>query len=164
MDRLGTCERHGLRGHPIYRVWDSVKQRCHNENTLYYENYGGRGISICGEWDKSFSSFYDWAKNEWEPGLCIDRIDNDGNYEPENCRFITRAESNRNQRLLRRCNTSGYRGVSWHKDRKSWSANISINGKSKHLGLFDSAKLAAIRYDVEAFLLNDGRPMNFIIG
>ena len=102
--------------------------------------------------------------NGWKKGLQMDRIDNNGNYEPGNLRFVTSQENNLNRRLLKSDNTSGYRGVSWQKQNKKWVAKIGTNGKVKHLGYFDSPRLAAIRFDVEAFLLDDGRPMNFIIG
>ena len=76
-----------------------MKTRCYNPKFIYYNNYGGRGIKICDEWLNDFGKFYDWTiNNGYKEGLTIDRINNDGNYEPSNCRWITRAEQNRNQR------------------------------------------------------------------
>ena len=83
----------------LYKVWQGMKTRCYNPNFIYYCNYGGRGIMICDEWKNDFSKFYELAiNNGYKEGLTIDRINNDGNYEPDNCRWITRAEQNRNQR------------------------------------------------------------------
>lgn len=88
---------HGLHNHPLRFCWSAMKQRCYNQKNKQYKDYGGRGISICDIWINDFISFYKWAiKNGWEKGLTIDRIDNDGNYEPNNCRFITREYQNRN--------------------------------------------------------------------
>jgi hypothetical protein len=158
-------EQHGLRYHPLYQVWAQTKNRCYNKNDKRYKDYGGRGISVCLDWKHNPKVFIEWALTHgWKKGLCIDRINNDGNYKPDNCRFVTRAESNRNKRLLISTNTTGYCGVSVdsRKGKNPYKATIKINGKKTHLGLFPSPGLAALRYDVEAFLLDDGRPMNFI--
>jgi len=88
--------KHGLTGHPLTTVWSSMKARCHNTND---KNYGGRGISVCKEWEDSFEAFYSFAiNNGWQHGLDIDRIDTNGNYEPDNCRFVTRMENSQNRR------------------------------------------------------------------
>lgn len=87
----------------LYRVWNSMKQRCSNPNCVEYNNYGGRGISVCQEWKDDFNSFYSWCmKNGYDGNAVrgeytIDRIDNNGNYEPNNCRLVTIAEQNRNK-------------------------------------------------------------------
>lgn len=89
-------------GHPLYVVWVGIKQRCLNKKTPNYKNYGGRGIFVCEQWKKDFFSFYKWSiNNGYKKGLQIDRIDNDGGYEPSNCRFVTPAENLRNTRLNR---------------------------------------------------------------
>lgn len=93
-----THKKHGLKQHPIYLNWSNIKQRCFNKNNKNYNRYGGRGITICDEWKNNFKKFYDWAiDNGWKKGLEIDRIDNDGNYEPNNCKFSTRLEQNNNK-------------------------------------------------------------------
>jgi len=71
-----------------------MKQRCYNPNNRSYKTYGGRGIKVCDEWRDNFMAFHDWAiANGYEEGLTIDRIDNDGDYEPNNCRWITLQEN-----------------------------------------------------------------------
>lgn len=90
---------HGKRKHPLYIVWCRLKDRCSNPNAHSYKDYGGRGISVCEEWKISFQSFYDWAiQNCWEKGLEINRINNDGNYQPSNCNFVSPKENCRNRR------------------------------------------------------------------
>lgn len=91
--------KHYLSGNPLYYVWNGIKQRCSNLNASEYENYGGRGISICDEWKNDFKSFYDWAiLNGYQRGLSIDRINANGNYEPSNCRWTTMKVQQSNKR------------------------------------------------------------------
>ncbi len=82
----------------LYGVWGSMKKRCYTSTCEAYKYYGGRGIRICEEWKNNFKKFYEWAiKNGHKRGLTLDRRNNDGNYEPSNCRFVTRVENNRNK-------------------------------------------------------------------
>lgn len=95
---LGKATRkHGMHGTRIYFTWQNMKARCHNPENHHFKWYGARGIRVCEEWRNSFEAFYDWAMaNGYRDDLTIDRIDNDGNYEPSNCRFVTIADQNRN--------------------------------------------------------------------
>lgn len=98
-DRSGTknpAYKHGKSRHRLYIVYANMKQRCYNKNVPEFHCYGGRGITICKEWLDSFESFFEWSiSNGYEEKLTIDRIDNDGNYEPSNCQWITKSENSR---------------------------------------------------------------------
>lgn len=99
---VGHARKHGGTGTRLYHVWDGMKQRCNNPNSEEYHRYGGRGITICEEWG-SFANFRDWAMSTgYDPdapqGECtLDRIDNDGNYEPSNCRWVDMQEQMQNR-------------------------------------------------------------------
>lgn len=93
---------HGKCNTKLYKVWHNIKNRCYNKNNKRYKDYGGRGITICDEWLNDFMSFYNWAMNNgYKEGLSIDRINNDGNYEPNNCRWVTNKVQNNNKRSNR---------------------------------------------------------------
>lgn len=81
--------------HPVYTAWQNMKQRCFNTNHSKFHRYGGRGITICKDWLIS-KSFIEWAfENGWQKGLTLDRINNDGNYEPSNCQWILQSLNSR---------------------------------------------------------------------
>ena len=86
--------KHGHRHERIYSIYCDIKRRCYNEKRTGYANYGARGIRMCDDWKNDFMTFFNWAMaNGYEEHLTIDRIDNDGNYEPGNCRWITKSEN-----------------------------------------------------------------------
>lgn len=94
---------HGMTYSKLYRIWKAMKERCQNPNHKFHSYYGGRGIIVCEEWQK-FEPFYEWSmKNGYSDELEIDRIDVNGNYEPSNCRWVTRkinSNNRRNNRLI----------------------------------------------------------------
>ena len=140
--------KHGGKNTRLYRIYHLMKARCLNKNNRDYINYGGRGIVICREWIEDFVVFRSWAlENGYSDKLKIDRRDNDGGYTPDNCRWVEQTIQSRNTRRIRKNNTSGYRGVSWHKLSKSYIVKIRVDGKAKHLGCFDDKRDGAIAYN-----------------
>ena len=154
--------KHGLKGIRLYTIWRNMKKRTTNINDEAYPNYGGRGITICDDWKNDFMSFYNWAmSNGYSEELSIDRIDNDGKYEPSNCRWTTRTIQSRNQRMPKN-NTSGYKGVSFSKNSNLYRVRIDVNKKNIHLGLYLNVVEGAIAYNnyiiennLEGFILNE---------
>lgn len=112
---------HGMTNTRIYQIWQGMRNRCHNPREKAYKNYGGRGISICKEWD-DFTNFYNWAMdNGYSKELTIDRIDSDGNYAPDNCRWADRKTQGNN---TRRNHKLTYKGVT--KTMSEWAESEGI--------------------------------------
>lgn len=100
--KINVIHGHKIGGKPthIYTVWQNIKIRCYNKNSTMYHRYGGRGIVMCDEWLSSFEAFNDWStSNGFSELLEIDRIDNDGNYEPSNCRWVTKIVNSNNKEI-----------------------------------------------------------------
>jgi hypothetical protein len=153
-------EQHGMKKHKLYSVWCNIKTRCFNNKVKHYKDYGGRGITMCSEWKDSFISFYEWVKeNGYENGLQLDRIDNDGNYEPSNCQFISQSKNKAvGKKRKNKNNTSGFVGVSFRKDNNKWRTWIPVNAKRIYLGTFSTIEEALqSRIDAEIKYFNEQR-------
>lgn len=128
----GQCfeRRHGQAKTALYSVWVCIKQRCHNPNHRGFKDYGARGITMCSEWREDYIEFHDWAmSNGYEKGLEIDRKENDGNYEPGNCRWVTHSVNNQNTRRNRNCTAfSETKCVSeWSRDPRCEVSLVTLN-------------------------------------
>ncbi len=137
-------EYHGMTDTSLYAVWRCMLDRCDGKIYASRRRYFDRGISVCLTWRRSFTSFKNWSLcNGYKEGLELDRRDNNGNYCPKNCRWVTRTHNGMN-RGKQSNNTSGYKGVSWHKT--GWRAKL---GK-KELGYYKTPEEAARAYDAYA--------------
>lgn len=133
---------HGLRNHPIYKLWNNMMTRCYNKNYCRYKDWGGSGITVCKEWH-DVQVFINWClSNGWDSKLQLDRKDNKESYCPSNCRFVTPSENMANQKPIRSNNTSGYRGVGFNG--ASWCWKLTYRGKTYRGFGFNTAKDAAI--------------------
>lgn len=109
--------KHGMRRSRLYNCWVNMRSRCNNQKNKAYKNYGERGITVCNEWDNSFEEFMKWAlSNGYSEELTIDRIDVNGNYCPNNCRWATTEQQANNQRKTIRIEISGI-----EKSLKQWT-------------------------------------------
>lgn len=115
--------KHGLYSHRLYRIWVKLRGRCNNPSYHEYSNYGGRGISVCEEWNTNFMSFYNWSlANGYAENLTLDRINNDGNYEPNNCRWATQKQQCNN---FRRNHLLTYKGET--RTMQEWGELLGVN-------------------------------------
>lgn len=125
---------HGESKTKLYNVWSGMKRRCYNKNQKSYIDYGARGIRICDEWLNSFEVFRDWCNENGyiESKVEIDRINVDGNYEPSNCRFISKKENARNKRNNTLITIDGEtKTISEWSEIKNVSANLIYDRKSR---------------------------------
>lgn len=91
----------GGKASPEYRAWTAMRERCNYPKAVGYKNYGGRGITVCAEWQEDFQAFFDHIGPRPSPKHSVDRVDNEGHYEPGNVRWATRAEQARNTRAYK---------------------------------------------------------------
>lgn len=117
--------KHGGKSTRLYEIYKSMRQRCLNSNNPHYCDYGGRGITICKEWENDFTAFRDWAlSNGYADNLSIDRIDNDKGYFPENCRWVDRKTQCNNRR-----------------------SNIIVVFNNKQFTISEASELSGIKYN-----------------
>lgn len=90
--------KHNLSYSRIHRIWKGMKERCNNPKAKAYKNYGGRGIKVCDEWNDNFEKFFKDMKEGYADNLTIDRVDNNGSYCKDNCRWATNTEQQKNKR------------------------------------------------------------------
>lgn len=111
--------KHGMSYSHIYKVWVGIRTRCYNPKNARYYCYGGRGIKVCDRWLESFINFRDDMADSYKDGLQLDRINNDGNYEPSNCRWVTASENMKNRQIKANFQ-SNVPNVYWNKSKQKW--------------------------------------------
>lgn len=153
------CGYHRKSDTPEYRSWCGMRSRCLNVKDKRYSEYGGRGIKICDRWINSFENFLEDMKEKPCPHYSIDRIDTNGDYCVENCRWVDDETQSRNRRAGKN-NTSGQRGVHWEKNSSSWISRITVNNNRITLGQF-KLKDDAIKCRKEAELKYWGRTYDY---
>lgn len=136
---------------PIYHVWQAMKARCRRITHMSYADYGGRGIDYPDHWE-SFLAFYEDMGEGYEPGLELDRRDNNKGYSKENCRWVKKIVNSWNKRK-RKGSKSKYKGVIFHKPTNKWMVRITHEGIKYYLGIFESEISAAIAYDTKCIEL-----------
>lgn len=132
---------HGKSKERIHKEWRGILHRCKNPSASHWENYGGRGITVCDEWKTDFMAFYNWSMgNGYTDDLTLDRIDNDKGYSPDNCRWVTHMENCHN-RGARKDSQTGYAGVQPREladGRISYRVVITTNYKRVTIGSFET--------------------------
>lgn len=136
-----------------YSIYADMKSRCYNSSCKAYKHYGARGIKISPRWLESFDNFFEDMGLRPSPKHSLDRIDTNGDYNSENCRWATRRQQAINMRIpVNR--TSEYRGVCWDSSRKKYLASIKYHYGFLNLGRFSNEEEAALAYDGAAIQLN----------
>lgn len=158
-----TKERSNYYTPRLHEIYKTMVQRTSNENRAgASEYYIDRGIRVCEEWLADRETFFKWAQeNGYDDTLTIDREDGTKGYFPENCRWTPKAVQARNTKLLRKSNTSGFRGVSLTEDKSKWRARITVDSVQIRIGVFDTPLEAALAYDNYVILNNLEHTRNF---
>jgi len=161
----GLCSKHYQRllKPPALKAFNQTRNRCNNPNNARYKDYGGRGIKVCDRWNGAggYKNFIE-DMGEKPDGMTLDRIDNDGDYEPGNCRWATYEEQSLNKRAYK-SSQSGVTGVYQFKRTGAWIANMRTKGVNKHIGYYktkEEAIAARLRAELERearYTFNQGR-------
>lgn len=135
-----------------YRSWRAMLRRCTADNDIGYDLYKGRGIEVCDRWRNNFNNFIeDMGRMPEGTKYTIDRIDVNGNYEPQNCKWSTGVEQARNKRP-QKSSTTGINGVHWSKQKNKWGVTITSDKTRRHIGYFNNlvdAKEARKRAEIQ---------------
>lgn len=151
-DRMTT---HGMHNTRQYQTWADMKTRCDNIKHKWYSEYGGRGISYDEKWS-SFEAFWEDMEDGYSDELTLDRIDNNGHYCKENCRWVTSDYQSHNQRKSKNAKNK-YLGVTIYDNGKAF-ARIKMKGRNLTLGTFSTGEVAAKAYDDASYILYEDRP------
>jgi hypothetical protein len=133
-------EYHGMKKHRFYDTYKNMMRRCYTKSNPAYKHYGERGISVCEEW-QDIIKFVAWADSTYIEGYTLDRIDNDGNYEPNNCRWADNSTQILNRGIFKN-NKSGFVGVYVARDNR-WESRLTFNKVDIFLGRFNTIEEAA---------------------
>lgn len=145
--RKQMIEHHGLTNHPLYEKWRAIKNRCYNPNASNYFRYGGRGIKMHIDWKEHPQAFIEWSiDNGWQEGLSIDRIDNDADYSPNNCRFVIKRIQQGNRRRPKTKRKQSILPIGVYQKGNRFCARYWLNNKCIWVGSFPSAEEASKAY------------------
>ena len=148
-----------FRKHRLFGTWYMMIHRCNNPKNKAYSNYGERGIKVCDRW-LDVKNFIEDMYSTFQDSMTLDRKNNNKGYNKDNCRWVTRQVQTQNTRLLRNTNKSGYRGVSWNKQKSKW-ISVVYNIKRIYLGSFSNAIDGALAYDKYIIENNLEHTLNF---